>query len=645
MKCPAKLFYTKKPEYADRSLSDPFLQSLAEGGFQVGELAKCLFPGGTEIESRDYDTALRQTNELLRAENAVIYEAAVRAENYFILIDVLVKRGNHFDLIEVKSKSYDPEKEPFRNKKGTISSKWADYLYDAAFQKHVLASAFPDFSVSAYLMLADKRVACPTDGLNQKFRIKTNADGRKHAVIAAPITAEDLTPPILCAVNVDEFCDQLYNMDDGMDEAGRDFVARAKFYSDAYARDEKIVTPPHAGCKACEFHAREEDLAEGKLCGFTECWKQTLGWTDSDLAEPSVLEIWNYHHQRKAKRFTEGRVKIADMTEADIEPKPDGKAGLSQSERQWMQVQKAQNGDGTAWLDREALAAEMSTWQFPLHFIDFETSMAAIPFNRGRRPYEGIAFQFSHHIVDEAGRVSHVGEYLNAEPGKFPNYDFLRALRSELGGDSGSIFRYADHENNYLNMIYRQLLDEPGVDDREELLAFIRLISTSSNNSEEVWAGERSMVDMCRLVKRYYYDPQTGGSNSIKQVLPAIMNSSAYLGERYSKPIYGAADGIPSLNFKDFIWYKMEDGKAVDPYKLLPKMFADIAEADFELISESSVLNDGGAAMTAYARLQFEDMSDYERGEIKRALLKYCELDTLAMVMIYEAWRDMLASA
>jgi hypothetical protein len=33
-------------------------------------------------------------------------------------------------------------------------------------------------------------------------------------------------------------------------------------------------------------------------------------------------------------------------------------------------------------------------------------------------------------------------------------------------------------------------------------------------------------------------------------------------------------------------------------------------------------------------------MSDYERSEIEAALLKYCELDTFAMVMIYEAWRE-----
>ena len=53
-------------------------------------------------------------------------------------------------------------------------------------------------------------------------------------------------------------------------------------------------------------------------------------------------------------------------------------------------------------------------------------------------------------------------------------------------------------------------------------------------------------------------------------------------------------------------------------------------------------LRDGGAALTSYARMQFEEMSDYEREEIRKALLKYCELDTMAMVMIYEGWKDLL---
>jgi len=50
---------------------------------------------------------------------------------------------------------------------------------------------------------------------------------------------------------------------------------------------------------------------------------------------------------------------------------------------------------------------------------------------------------------------------------------------------------------------------------------------------------------------------------------------------------------------------------------------------------------EGGAAMMAWAAMQFSDMGEGERKRIAEALLKYCELDTLAMVMIYEGWKDM----
>ena len=38
--CPPKLFYTGKSEYANQNLDDSFLLALADGGFQVGDLAK-----------------------------------------------------------------------------------------------------------------------------------------------------------------------------------------------------------------------------------------------------------------------------------------------------------------------------------------------------------------------------------------------------------------------------------------------------------------------------------------------------------------------------------------------------------------------------------------------------------------------------
>jgi hypothetical protein len=184
--CPAKLYYTGKPEYANQMDEDPFMEALAQGGFQVGALAKLYFPGGTEIYTKDYDVSVNETNELLKQKNIIIYEAAIRHENYFIRADILVKRGDHIDLIEVKSTSIDMSEEgdPFLKKRDPgIVSDWLPYLKDVAFQKYVLSHAFPKYEISAYLMMTDKNALCPTDGLNQKFKIvKDNNDNKSIKV-------------------------------------------------------------------------------------------------------------------------------------------------------------------------------------------------------------------------------------------------------------------------------------------------------------------------------------------------------------------------------------------------------------------------------------------------------------------------------
>ena len=56
-------------------------------------------------------------------------------------------------------------------------------------------------------------------------------------------------------------------------------------------------------------------------------------------------------------------------------------------------------------------------------------------------------------------------------------------------------------------------------------------------------------------------------------------------------------------------------------------------------------LNNGGTAMMAYAKTQFTEMSEGEAQMIYDALLRYCELDTLAMVMIYEYWVEEMSVA
>jgi hypothetical protein len=49
--CPAKLFYTGKPQYPDTSKDDAFLEALAEGGYQLGHLQNVITPVGLKFRN------------------------------------------------------------------------------------------------------------------------------------------------------------------------------------------------------------------------------------------------------------------------------------------------------------------------------------------------------------------------------------------------------------------------------------------------------------------------------------------------------------------------------------------------------------------------------------------------------------------
>ena len=151
-----------------------------------------------------------------------------------------------------------------------------------------------------------------------------------------------------------------------------------------------------------------------------------------------------------------------------------------------------------------------------------------------------------------------------------------------------------------------------------------------------MWIPSNNMQDLWDFVLLYFYSLHAKGSNSIKDILPAIIKSSDYLREKYSQPIY-ATPTIPSLNLKEpHIW--IDENKGLNPYKTLPAIFDDAALEQIEAEGNLSNLDNGGAAMIAYAYLQFSDMTDAERELYRNALLRYCELDTMAMVMIWEYW-------
>ncbi len=641
--CPRKLAYVGKREYLDRSQEDSFLAALAEGGYQVGELACLMHPGGVRVDELEHQVALDRTAALLKQDEVTIFEAALAFESFFIRVDVLRKRGLDFELIEVKAKSYSAREDgDFRGAKGQLTSEFLPYLQDVAFQRYVAQHALPGCRVRAFLMLADKEQHASVDGLNQRFRAKREG-GRLSVEVVPGTDLQSLGTPLLTKVSVDSQVDEILA---GVLTIGPGqvlpFGEAVKTYAGAYYDDaplEPVVTP---ACAGCQFKAGSWPRPGELKSGFHECWSHAYKWTAEDFEKGSVLDIWAY--AGKAKLLAQGVVKLSQVTSEHLnfDGKPPGQDGMTRRHRQWYVCKPEWPGGGAYFFDREAFALAAAKWKFPLHFIDFETSSVAIPFVSGRRPYETTAFQFSHHVMAENGTVRHMHDWLNVEPGVDPNYDFVRALRDALSDDDGTVFRWATHENSVLNRIRLQLLEaNPSPADRDDLVRFIETITERKGQGKDKIVGPRNMVDLCAMAERYFFHPSTKGSNSLKKVLPALMHSSKVLRQMYSVPTYGGP-GI-SRNFGQGVaWWQEKDGQVIDPYLLLPPVFDDVAAEEVEALEEglSEELREGGAAMAAYARLQFEDMPDAQRSAIKAALLRYCELDTLAMVMAAQAWLD-----
>ena len=86
-----------------------------------------------------YDNALEKTAELMKREDVNIAEAAFQWENCFIRADIIEKKGNQINLIEVKAKSWHPT-ESFVTKlnKNKVDAGILEYVYDVAFQKYVI---------------------------------------------------------------------------------------------------------------------------------------------------------------------------------------------------------------------------------------------------------------------------------------------------------------------------------------------------------------------------------------------------------------------------------------------------------------------------------------------------------------------------
>jgi hypothetical protein len=272
-----------------------------------------------------------------------------------------------------------------------------------------------------------------------------------------------------------------------------------------------------------------------KKCGHfsTRC----LG---KDLKHP-IVEIPLIREKKLLELFEDNILEIKDVPE---------EFKLTENQQKVVKAVKI----GKPSIDRTEISRLLGGLSWPIHYLDFETMLTALPLYPNVAPHQAILTQYSLHV-----RKSHHCELVHFEYLAPHERDSRRELAEHLLsnlGNSGSIVVYSSYEKTQLNVLSRE---HPDLKDQ---------IESCINR----------LFDLEKLFSTAFYHPDFCGSTSIKKVLPVL---------------------VPKLSYSGL----------------------EIA--------------DGGAAVAMFVKMARGGCDESEIQQIRAALLKYCHLDTLAMVKLH----------
>ena len=250
------------------------------------------------------------------------------------------------------------------------------------------------------------------------------------------------------------------------------------------------------------------------------------------------------------------------------------------NDKQQMQVECTLNK--TEHINPDGIREFLDTLSYPLYFLDFETMQDAVPQYDGTKPYQQIPFQYSLHIEEKPDRIkesNHDGRTLRMTVGKQPVH------KEYLAPNDGKDPRRAlaeqlckDIPMDVCTLAYNKMFECGRIKELAELYPdlAVHLLNIRDHIVD--------LIDPFRAGD--YYVPAMGGSFSIKSVLPALFPND------------------PELNYHNL---------------------------------DNRVQN-GGDAMTIFPKIK--DMPPAEAAASREALLRYCELDTWAMVKVWERLKE-----
>ena len=145
-------------------------------------------------------------------------------------------------------------------------------------------------------------------------------------------------------------------------------------------------------------HVSEKDLGRpertARCAGRMKCrYYDTCFPDELALPDNSILNLVSSQH--KYELYAEGKTRLK---EADLER-------IEASRMQYAQIMA--DRDGGIYVDRMGLKAWLGRISYPISFLDFEWERFAIPPYEGMRPYDVLPFEYSLHIMQKDGTITH----------------------------------------------------------------------------------------------------------------------------------------------------------------------------------------------------------------------------------------------
>lgn len=164
--------------------------------------------------------------------------------------------------------------------------------------------------------------------------------------------------------------------------------------------------------------------------------------------------------------------------------------------------------EGKAVVNEQKISQILDGLEFPLYFLDYETTTSGLPLFDGTMPYQNMPFQYSLHVLREPGGELEHYEYLATNQTADPVGELCSTLAEAIPPTGGTVLVwYAPFETGCNEQMARM---------RPEHTDFLKSVNAR-------------VFDLMTIFSDFHYlHPGFEGSASIKKVLPVIVPELSY---------------------------------------------------------------------------------------------------------------------